>query len=967
MIRIENHLNNNHLSGYLSPLGVWALAFGCAVGWGSFVMPGTTFLPTAGPLGSVLGLLIGGGIMLIIGVNYSRMMRRYPNAGGSYAFALNVLGGDHGFLCAWILMLTYVAIIWANATAMSLIIRNLIGDVLCFGFSYQIAGYRVYFGEVLLSVVLIAAACLVCTLSKKLTKWVMIICAVLLFGCITACFIAVVIHRGGLSGIEPLFSSNGSPAVQVLSIVILAPWAFIGFESISHSTEEFKFSVKKSLPIIIAAIITSTLSYIMLVMCSSLVHPNRYRGWSDYVASLGNLGGIKQLPTFYAASQTIGSTGLLLLGIAAFCGVMTGLIGNFVALSRLMYSMSKDGLISKKISRRNRFGAPWVALLLIACVSAPIPLLGRTAIGWIVDVTTIGATIVYIYVSVCSMAIGKREKRLSYFLFGLAGTLTAAVCVACYVIPSLKTSNRLSTESYLILILWSLLGMVVFRLLMQRDKTRSFGKSEIVWIILCFLILLVSVSWIYGITHEQADNVSEQVMGVETDLAIQAGMSRDNDAVRSAGSKTAYLIHDMSNSTSRTISIQSALLLISLAVVFSIFSIIKKREKFIEAERQLAEDNSRAKSLFLSNMSHDIRTPMNAVTGYTALALKEENLPHNVRDYLEKIDFSGKHLLSLINDILDMSRIESGKMELFPEPSDICAILDECQHIFSLQMESKDLTFTVDYSAVDDRYVICDKNRLNRVLLNLISNAFKFTPEGGRVDVVLTQTGKEGDKGDYELSVADTGIGMSPEFAERIFDAFERERNSTVSGIQGTGLGMAITKNLVELMDGSITLETEKDKGTKFTINVSFPITDKSQIESEDEDDVAHDFSGKRILVVEDNPINREIAGEILSQNGFEVDYAENGKLAVNIVSDADPDAFCAVLMDIQMPVMNGYEATDAIRAMDDERAELPIIAMTANSFESDRREALDHGMNAHISKPFDPNELFAVLAKLIK
>ena len=624
-------------------------------------------------------------------------------------------------------------------------------------------------------------------------------------------------------------------------------------------------------------------------------------------------------------------------------------------------------MLSAPLSRRNKHGAPWVALLLIACCSIPIPLLGRTAIGWLVDVTTIGATIVYIYVSVCSIAVGKREKLRSYIVFGILGTITSVICVFTYIVPGFQTRNRLSTESYLILIVWSLLGMLVFRLLMQRDKSRCFGKSEIVWIILCFLILIVSVTWIYESTKGQANNVTDEVMVVEADLAQQAGMSRDSNEVRTAGSKSSYLIHDMSDNTIRFISVQSALLLVSLAVVFSIFSIIKKREKDIEAERQLAEESSRAKSLFLSNMSHDIRTPMNAVTGYTALALKEKDLPDNVRDYLEKIDFSGKHLLSLINDILDMSRIESGKMELYTEPSDLCAMLDECQHIFSLQMESKGLTFTVDHSSVNDPYVICDKNRLNRVLLNLISNAFKFTPEGGRVDVVLTQTDREGDKGDYEITVSDTGIGMSPEFAEHIFDAFERERTSTVSQIQGTGLGMAITKNLVELMGGSITLETEKGKGTKFTITLSFPITDKSQIEDEDEDDITHDFTGERLLVVEDNPINREIAGEILCQNGFEVDFAENGKIAVDIISEVDPDTYSAVLMDIQMPVMGGYEATDAIRAMDDERAELPIIAMTANSFESDRREALDHGMNAHIAKPFDPNELFAVLAKLIK
>ncbi len=218
-------------------------------------MPGTTFLPIAGPWGSVIGLFLGAAIMMIIGWSYHFLMQRYPDSGGSYTYAAKALGIDHGFLCAWMLILTYAAIIWANSTALSLIVRYLIGDIFCFGFSYRIAGYNVYLGEALLSIAILAVACGICILGKRLSAVIQIVCAVLLFGGITGCFIAVVAHRGGLGGITPAFSAQGDPAAQVMTIVILAPWAFIGFESISHSAGEFRFSVKKTLPIIAAALV----------------------------------------------------------------------------------------------------------------------------------------------------------------------------------------------------------------------------------------------------------------------------------------------------------------------------------------------------------------------------------------------------------------------------------------------------------------------------------------------------------------------------------------------------------------------------------------------------------------------------------------------------------------------------------------------------------------------------------------
>ena len=962
-------MKNPSQTRYLSPLAAWALAFGCAVGWGSFVMPGTTFLPSAGPLGSVLGLLIGAALMAIIGINYYQLMKRHPDAGGAYAYAKEIYGFDHGFICAWMLILTYIAIIWANSTALCLLVRYLFGDFFCFGFSYEIAGYTIYFGEVLLSASFLIAAGFVCAFSRRLMKWVQVVCALALFVGVAVCFVSVVIHNGGFERLSPAFAKSGDPALQVISIVILAPWAFIGFESISHSTGEFNFRVKKSLPVIMVALLTGVLTYGMLVVCAAMAKPDGFANWSEYIGSLSAMEGIKRLPTFFGAQEAMGTAGTVLLGIAAFGGVVTALIANNVALSRLFQRLAEDKLMPGRLGRTTAKGLPATAVMCVTAVSCVIPLLGRTAIGWIVDVTTIGAAIIYAYVSVSAYSAGKREKNSVVQLFGVLGALIAVGFVVVYLVPGNWTRNRLATESYLLLIIWSVLGMAVFRFMIHRDKERKLGKSEAVWIILLGLILVVSVVWIYQVATEEATNVAGDIGAFRSKQVSEAGLSESDESVRAIGEYINTRLYDYVGTVMKNVLVQISLIAVSLVVVFSIFSIIKKREKQIEAERLRAEESNKAKSVFLSNMSHDIRTPMNAIMGYTALALNEE-LPDNVRGYLEKINTSGRHLLALINDILDMSRIESGKMELEPVPDDLAEILDEVRDMFAMQMEGKKLAFTVDYARITDRYVVVDRNRLNRILLNLISNALKFTPSGGSVTVTLAQTGTAEGKGSYELRVADTGIGMSKEFAAHIFDAFERERTETVSKIQGTGLGMSITKNLVELMGGTVTVQTEKDKGTEFLLRLQFPLASGDEVEKrEKENETAEqtDFSGKKLLLAEDNPINSEIAKMILTHEGFEVDVAENGKIAVEMMEAAAEGEYCVVLMDMQMPVMNGLEASRAIRSMAGKKGRTPIIAMTANTFEEDRQKTREAGMNAHLGKPFQPAELLAVIAAQIQ
>ena len=375
-----------------------------------------------------------------------------------------------------------------------------------------------------------------------------------------------------------------------------------------------------------------------------------------------------------------------------------------------------------------------------------------------------------------------------------------------------------------------------------------------------------------------------------------------------------------------------------------------------------------AKREFLFNMSHDIRTPMNAIIGFTALAQTHIDDRGQVEDYLKKISVSSQHLLSLINDVLDMSRIESGKVTLEAKPVHLPELVHELRDIIQAVVSKKDLSLTLDTVGVENEDVIADPLRLEQILINVLANAVKFTPDGGQISLWIVQkdTAPAG-YADFEFHIKDNGIGMSEEFQKHIFEQFARERTSTVSKIQGTGLGMAITKSLVDMMGGRITVKSEQGKGSEFTISLRFPIGEAKTGQTPPAAK-ASAFTGKKLLVVEDNELNLEIASTLLKEAGFEVDTAENGKVAVEKVEAASADRYDLILMDIQMPEMDGYEATRRIRALPDtKKAALPIVAMTANAFEDDRKNALRAGMNGHIAKPLDIPKLFQVLSELLK
>ena len=396
---------------------------------------------------------------------------------------------------------------------------------------------------------------------------------------------------------------------------------------------------------------------------------------------------------------------------------------------------------------------------------------------------------------------------------------------------------------------------------------------------------------------------------------------------------------------------------------------ITKNERLTRALNH-AEKASMAKTFFLSNISHDMRTPMNAIAGYTHLARTSED-DESLHEYLDKIEVSGKQLLSQIDDVLEMTRIESGKLSMEKAPMDLDEMMTEIKDMFAVQMDLKKIDYQVK-TDISDNVVMCDHTRMSSIWMNLISNAYKFTPKGGKIEVALEQQGPAADDAvSYMFMVRDTGIGMSHDFAEKVFDVFERERSSSKSGVQGTGLGMAITKRIVDMMNGEIVLNTEEGKGTEFKIYLTFELPKKTvdevvpAVESETSEKV--DFTGKKVLMAEDNPINCEIASLILKEAGFEVDHAENGRIAYDTLQEKGPGYYDGVLMDIQMPEMDGYEATKAIRSLDDpELAKIPVIAMTANVFEEDIQKMKNSGMNDHISKPLDIEKMMETLGRIL-
>ena len=393
-----------------------------------------------------------------------------------------------------------------------------------------------------------------------------------------------------------------------------------------------------------------------------------------------------------------------------------------------------------------------------------------------------------------------------------------------------------------------------------------------------------------------------------------------------------------------------------------------KYELLLKEEKTRAYEENVAKTRFLSSMSHDIRTPMNAILGLTDIAKMHIDDKERVEDSLNKINTSGKHLLDLINEVLDISKIESGKFELMKDDFDIVELFDDIGVMSKPLIDSKKHTLSIDTSGVEHSWVTGDKSRFSQVIMNLVSNAVKYTNNGGLITIKMSETKSGETENVYKIVVRDNGIGMSEEYLPTLFDPFTRAKDEVVYKAQGTGLGMSITKQFVELMGGTISVRSTLGIGTTFTIIVPMAVADEATRAISDKklaDFSKVDLKGKKVLVVEDNEVNAEIMGELLKITGMEVEYARDGLIAVETLEEVEDGYFDLIFMDVEMPRMNGYEATKNIRSMSREYAKnVPIIAVTGNAFSEDIKRALEAGMNAHITKPVEYNKLYEVLAE---
>ncbi len=1137
---------------YLSFPGALALSFGYAVGWGAFVLPGTMFLPGAGPVGAIVGFLIGTLAIAVLAFNFHKVTTSIQGSGGTYGFIAKVFGQNHGFLMGWFLFLTYMAILWANATALVLLGRFLFDDALQFGFHYTMVGFDVYLGEVLLCLAAIVLCACACIVGKRLAVGLHMFFAFALIVGVVICFVAALIqHKGGMAAMGPAFSTSAPKAVQIIRMLAIVPWAFVGFEAVVQSSPEFRFPLKRTFALLLTAVILSALVYILLMILPVLALPDGYPDWKAYIDALPRLHGIDGMPVFSAAKKALGSLGVAVIGGSMLSGQLTALFATYIAVSRLLRAMSDDDMIPRWFGRCNREGIPVNAILSVMCISFPIPFLGRTVIGWPVDLSNLGAAIAYGYISAAVIVLVGKEKdgdHLAEKSAGVFGLVMSIVFTALMLVPNYLSGSSLSTESYLLLVIWCFVGFMMYRRVFILDSQGKFGKSTVVWITVLIVIFFSSLMWFRMTVCESAKEAYNSFVGkVVTAEMVRKSVSHVNADM---------LVKSF---------IELFILVSSLAIILNLFSILHRRERKQYIEKLKAEENARktkdsligarlnnqklaginrelreysetiekqrqleselrkqlekkqeeleaalqmaqaachAKTTFLSNMSHDIRTPMNAIIGFTELAESHVHDTERVREYLSTISRSSEHLLSLINDVLDMSRIESGRMTLHEKEESLSEILHSIRDIVHPDIQAKQHTFLLEAVDMRNELVYCDKLRLNQVLLNLVSNAIKYTHPGGTISLqVVQKTASKAGCGMFEFHCKDNGIGMSEDFVRTIFDPFTREETPAVSKIQGTGLGMAITRNIVEMMGGQITVTSKKGEGSEFVVSVEFRIVDREMTDLVIpemkglrglvvDDDVnacrnvadmlqtvgmrgeccasgreavdrteeslrhgdrfkvyvldwskpdenrletvrriretagagafivvltEHDWTGiekeakeagvngfilkpvfpsnlkrlflqlcgktspdqacaedeivslkgKKVLMVDDNELNLKIGVLQLQQQGMIVDTALNGQTAVNMIWENGVDAYDLILMDVMMPVMDGYEATSIIRKLPGGN-KLKILAFSANAFEEDREKSLNAGMDGHIAKPLKVDELLSELKRFV-
>lgn len=605
--------SENKLNPYLSPLMVWAFALGTSIGWGSLVVTSNTYLMHAGPAGSIAGLIAGAVIMIVISRNYHYMMSCFPDAGGAYVYTKETFGYDRGFLASWFLCLTYAAMFWANVTSLPLFSRYFLGDIFMFGRLYSLFGYDVYLGEALLSIAAAILIAILCARGPKAAAVLMTVLAIILSCGIVICFAAAMFgHPASGRSFDPGFIPDKNALSQIILIACISPWAFIGFESISHSAEEFDFPRKKVFRIMTAAVISAAILYIFVLLLSVSAYPPEYSSWLDYIKDLDNLDGIKGLPPFYAAYHYMGQAGVTLLIVVLMGLIVTSLIGNTTAVSRLLYALARDNIISEKLVYLNSKGSPVRAIMLLAILSIPVAFIGRTAIGWIVDVTTLGAVIIYCFVSAATFKMAGSMGDIAERRTGFIGVVVM-IAVGLYIlVPNFFSSGMMARETYFLFVIWGVIGFIFFRTILNRDKGDRFGHTIIVWVAMLSLVLFVALIWM-----DQTMTASTN----DTMMTIQNHFYGNNNSGISAEDE--QFIHDqmirLEHTNTRTMMIVAGLFAFSLLIMLTNYSYMSRKNR--KSEEALGH---------VQNIAYT--DPLTGVKSKNAYVEKEKELNRNIEN-----------------------------------------------------------------------------------------------------------------------------------------------------------------------------------------------------------------------------------------------------------------------------------------------------------------------------------------------
>lgn len=568
----EKKTEGRRLRPFITPGAALGLSIGTSVGWGSFVVTTNLYLLQAGPLGSSIGMIIGALIMLIVSWNYHYMMNLYPDCGGIYSYTKNLLGHDSGFLTAWFLVLTYAAIFWANATSLPLFSKYFLGETFRFGKMYTLFDYDVYLGETILTVAAVIVTGLLLAKTRNIIKTIAALLGLVFSIGIIVCFAAAMIKHEPEFSFDPTFIPDKSEFEQIIRVASVSSWAFVGFECISHAAEELTFDRRHTFSLLSASVIITTLLYIFVMVLSVTCYPKEFASWTEYLSHLDEMEGIDALPAFYAADHYMGRTGVLILVIALLAIILSSLVGNMFALSRIIYKTASDGVLPKKLAYINSSYAPSKAIAAIVMLSCLVPLLGRTTIGWIVDVNTIGATIAYGFISAAVLKKARETGALREKITGGAGLLIMLAFGIYLLMPSILGGSRMAKESYFLFTVWSVLGIIFFRNLLIKDQKGRYGRSVIVWISLVLLVLFSSIDWMV----QQVTTASEKAAILITEY-YSGGMGADTAA--DAERFVAKEIMNIRNTNMTATLIVVAFFSISMGVMLNNFMLMRKREK----------------------------------------------------------------------------------------------------------------------------------------------------------------------------------------------------------------------------------------------------------------------------------------------------------------------------------------------------------------------------------------------------